>query len=349
MDLYTTAFDFPRPPVRVSVAGNTPLSNTTNQLPGSSASRTAPLPNTTTTAPTGTSDASSSNPPPATSSQADEEWKAVQEKCFDITSREGCLVTATRETIGIEQSSIPQTFKSDGEASRTIIEAPIYNYHLSGGYTNVMTARGHILREAPRDNRLTIKVSRSDILESPLADISPLKSDVLTRLMPIALESKTRITLVNIPTQGATACAGAVLTTADGLTPGETEEAWNKGQDWTTQAPGHDRTSSADSSIAASVKSVNADGSNKVKDRPTTDQAGTANTTAESSGENGKAASAKSDRPVTYGLETERLCEIVITGSLESVHFAKLRCLVMLDELVCASLSATLSPRLTFI
>jgi hypothetical protein len=37
---------------------------------------------------------------------------------------------------------------------------------------------------------------------------------------------------------------------------------------------------------------------------------------------------------VTYGLETERLCELVITGSTESVEVAKVRLLVMLDELV---------------
>jgi hypothetical protein len=38
--------------------------------------------------------------------------------------------------------------------------------------------------------------------------------------------------------------------------------------------------------------------------------------------------------PVMYGLETERMCEIVITGQLESVELAKVRILVLLDELV---------------
>jgi len=37
---------------------------------------------------------------------------------------------------------------------------------------------------------------------------------------------------------------------------------------------------------------------------------------------------------VTFELETERLCEIVISGSLESLEVAKMRMLVMLDELV---------------
>ena len=35
------------------------------------------------------------------------------------------------------------------------------------------------------------------------------------------------------------------------------------------------------------------------------------------------------------GLETERVCELVITGHGDSVDLARVRLLVMLDELVC--------------
>jgi hypothetical protein len=35
------------------------------------------------------------------------------------------------------------------------------------------------------------------------------------------------------------------------------------------------------------------------------------------------------------GLETERVCELVITGQGDSVEVARVRLLVMLDELVC--------------
>lgn len=332
MDLYTASFDYPRPPVRVSVAGNTPLGNTTTQLPGSSASRNVSLPNTSGT--NGQPGTSTSNPPTATVDHADEEWKAVQAKCLDITSREGCLVTATREGTRTDSSSVPQTFNADGEASRPVVETPIYNYHLSGEYGTVMAARGHLLREAPSDKRLTIKVARSEILESPLADISTVKADVLSRLMPIALESKTRISIINIATRGATASAGAVLTTADGVSPGETEAAWTKGEDCTTQAPGHDRNSSANSSIGSSIDSKDlARGKRQAKkDRTTTDDSSSADVKPPS--EDGKPISVKSERPRTYGLETERLCEIVIAGSMENVHFAKVKCLVMLDQLV---------------
>lgn len=358
MDIYTTAFDFPRPPVRVSVVGNTPSSNTTTQLPGSSSSRDTPLPNTSgsngqagagASASNGAS-ASSTNPSHVTTSQADEEWREVQAKCLELTTRHGCLVTATREGVGMEQGSVPQVFNSDGEASRPIVETPIYNYHLSGAYATVMTARGHLLREAPRETSLTIKVSRSDILESPLADISPVKSDVLARLMPIALEAQARLSVINVATQGATVGAGAVLATAEGINPGETEEAWDKGQDWTTQAPGHDRTSSADSSITDSIKSGSAHGYAKAKARAKAAAALASTSTApaptptpneESSSATVKPPSeadqdtgVKSDSPRTYGLETERLCEILITGPLENVYFANLKCLVMLDELV---------------
>jgi hypothetical protein len=39
------------------------------------------------------------------------------------------------------------------------------------------------------------------------------------------------------------------------------------------------------------------------------------------------------------GLETERVCELVITGQGDSVEIARVRLLVMLDELVCLVIS----------
>ena len=36
------------------------------------------------------------------------------------------------------------------------------------------------------------------------------------------------------------------------------------------------------------------------------------------------------------GLETERVCELVVTGTEDAVDLARVRLLVMLDELVCA-------------
>ena len=47
------------------------------------------------------------------------------------------------------------------------------------------------------------------------------------------------------------------------------------------------------------------------------------------------------------GLETERVCELVITGQGDSVEIARARLLVMLDELVCFGLSfSTLTPNI---
>lgn len=48
------------------------------------------------------------------------------------------------------------------------------------------------------------------------------------------------------------------------------------------------------------------------------------------------------------GLETERVCELVITGSEDSVCLARVRLLVMLDELVCIPFSVPDSPFLSF-
>lgn len=39
------------------------------------------------------------------------------------------------------------------------------------------------------------------------------------------------------------------------------------------------------------------------------------------------------------GLETERVCELVVTGQGDSVDLARVRLLVMLDELVCSYMS----------
>ncbi|UZJ54328.1 hypothetical protein CBS101457_003648 [Exobasidium rhododendri] len=92
------------------------------------------------------------------------------------------------------------------------MRAPQYNFHLSGGYQQVMAARGQILRDHPFKTRLTIKVPRNNLL-----DILPgsahqhggfipsdyLKPDVRRRLDEIAIGCKCFISLVSNEYYGA--------------------------------------------------------------------------------------------------------------------------------------------------
>lgn len=164
-----------------------------------------------------------------------------------------------------------------------------------------MAARGAILREVPRDNRSVIKVPRTDILESPLATISPLKPDVRRRLDDIAADSRAHISVVNVELPGNSGVGGAVLATADG------------------QGADLSRTQSGDPGL-------NGAGSGHGPEPTGEDKNGVSgHSTGSGNGSTG---------PATSGLETERMCELVITGSTESVEIAKVRLLVMLDELV---------------
>ncbi|PWN48570.1 hypothetical protein IE53DRAFT_188135 [Violaceomyces palustris] len=84
-------------------------------------------------------------------------------------------------------------------------KVPQYNFHLSGGYQQVMSARGAILRDHPFQTRVSIKVPRADILEAssgspPNSDV--IKYDVKRRLDDIALATKANITITGTDTRG---------------------------------------------------------------------------------------------------------------------------------------------------
>ncbi|EDR15449.1 uncharacterized protein LACBIDRAFT_141174, partial [Laccaria bicolor S238N-H82] len=113
-----------------------------------------------------------------------------------------------------------------------------WNFHITGAYQQVMITRGLILKECPIQHRSAIKVTRSEILDSPFSKPT-LKPDVRRRLDDIASQTLAHIAVVNSPFSSA---------------------GWS-------------------------------------------------------------------------GLETERVCELVVTGSEDSVDLARVRLLVMLDEL----------------
>lgn len=125
-----------------------------------------------------------------------------------------------------------------------------WNFHVTGAYQQVMMTRGLILKECPIQHRATIKVTRSEILDSPVSKPS-IKPEVRLRLDEIASQTLAHIAVVNSPLSLST------RTPPDGVS---SSAGWS-------------------------------------------------------------------------GLETERVCELVITGHGDSVNLARVRLLVMLDEL----------------
>ncbi|ORX41050.1 hypothetical protein BD324DRAFT_647947 [Kockovaella imperatae] len=313
MDLYTTSFSFPRSTPRSLQSAASPLPTALN-LPGSGNVQTIPLPNVTSA--TAPAKKSSSRGPITTAAQLEKDWQTVQKLVLDITSREGCLVTVTKEQIGFEQGLSPPLPGPAQNGSVLADELPVpastvWNVHLSGAYQSVMAARGAILRELPRDNRTVLKVPRTEILESPLSNSSALKADVKRRLDDIAADSLAHIAVLNLST-GSSGVGGRVLASTNGQVSSNdvTVEVENG-------TGGHDDEPSA-------VRQV---GSNDSVPEGETPSTGHMQSSDHHVGDSNVA------KNVAHGLETERICELVVTGSVESVEIAKVRLLVMLDEL----------------
>ncbi|KAE9410816.1 hypothetical protein BT96DRAFT_912263 [Gymnopus androsaceus JB14] len=125
-----------------------------------------------------------------------------------------------------------------------------WNFTVTGAYQQVMNTRSMILKECPIQHRAAIKVTRSEILDSPSSKPA-LKPEVRRRLDEIASQTNAHIAVVNSP------LSLSNRTPPDGIS---SSAGWS-------------------------------------------------------------------------GLETERICELVITGPGDSVDMARVRLLVMLDEL----------------
>lgn len=309
MDLYTTSFILPQRPSLPSPA---------SQLPDNTILTDLSVP----TASTSTSNSLLSK------EQIETDWEAVQKLATDITTREGCLVTVTRNSPSSDQQTTTDPTPADpSETSLSEPMGPIWNFHLSGSYQSVMAARGAILREHPRDNQFVLKVPRIDILESPMAEHSGLKVEVQRRLDDIAAEMKAGILVRNV--KAGEGGKGETLGSAGIHIPG-LEGAASAREDIPGQArKGHSKSTSkgSGSSIPSGDGSVN---------ETSGDSSTLAEITTEAIGQKVEGGVGDvSDGVRSYGLETERMCEIVITGSLESVSLAKVRVLIFIDELVC--------------
>lgn len=315
MDLYTTSFTLPRAPRAHNLrspAPHTQLPHPNSGEPGVLA-QSLPTPNNVTNPPARPARQSSSAAQTWTTQQVQREWEDVQRICSSITQREGCLVSATREDASDPSSPEP--------TSRPTTGRPAYNFHISGNYRSVLRARGATMREAPKDHRVVLKAGRMDLLESPLAASSVLKADVQRRLDEIAMDTLAELRVTN-----------------QALGPGGSAEVLGKAgvhpDPLETQQPAAAAASpQATKRNSGSGASNGAESSNisPVKPGSVGDAIEKAGSTAPSSVSRRPTQSGTS---IGFGLESERLCEVVISGSLESVELAKVRILVMFDELV---------------
>ncbi|GAA5960289.1 hypothetical protein JCM3765_002531 [Sporobolomyces pararoseus] len=157
----------------------------------------------------------------------------MQRLCVDTMAAHQCIVSFS--PVDPPSSSSPNlSTVPEGAAPHDKPNNKMYNFHLSGGYQQVMSARGSILRENPFKRKSVVKVPRSEVLDGK----ENVKVEMRRKLDEIASLTKAHLAIV-----------------------------------------------------------------------------GQANGT------------------IGFGLETERNVEIVITGPYESVEQARVRLLVLLDEL----------------
>ncbi|GAA5837105.1 hypothetical protein JCM3766R1_006535 [Sporobolomyces carnicolor] len=160
----------------------------------------------------------------------------MQRLCVDTMAAHQCIVSFSPvdppSSTSPNLSNGPESGAAHDKASSSTHK--MYNFHLSGGYQQVMSARGSILRENPFKRKSVVKVPRSEVLDGK----ENVKVEMRRKLDEIASLTKAHLAIV-----------------------------------------------------------------------------GQANGT------------------IGFGLETERNVEIVITGPYESVEQARVRLLVLLDEL----------------
>ncbi|GAA5842045.1 hypothetical protein JCM9279_002766 [Rhodotorula babjevae] len=81
---------------------------------------------------------------------------------------------------------------SGGVAAQADKSGTVYNVHLSGGYQQVMAARGHILRESPFKRKSIVKVPRAEVLDGK----ENVKAEMRRKLDEIASLTKAHLAIV---------------------------------------------------------------------------------------------------------------------------------------------------------
>ncbi|KAK4057241.1 hypothetical protein OIO90_001738 [Microbotryomycetes sp. JL221] len=129
----------------------------------------------------------------------------MQRVCVDAMATNQCLVsfTPTDQQIHHQRGSTANaSFDSAQKRAGSIAESITtsstalsdrrFNIHVSGGYQQVMSARGHVLRENPLRRKLVVKVPRSEVLDSR----EKVKAEVRQKLDEVASTTKAHLAIV---------------------------------------------------------------------------------------------------------------------------------------------------------
>ncbi|CCF50599.1 hypothetical protein NDA11_005311 [Ustilago hordei] len=105
------------------------------------------------------------------------------------------------------RSPNPSTIGAPRASLSGVSKPPQYNFHLSGGYQQVMNARGTILRENPFKSTSSIKVPRADVFDVAPGTSPPgketVKPDVCRKLDEVQTATGATITLKSSEVRGA--------------------------------------------------------------------------------------------------------------------------------------------------
>ncbi|KAJ8293162.1 Meiotically up-regulated gene 60 protein [Rhodotorula toruloides] len=121
---------------------------------------------------------------------------AMQRLCVDTMAAHQCIVSFTPiEPTSPVVGAPPHTpsMETNGAAGQAG-EKPgkMYNVHLSGGYQQVMAARGHVLRESPFKRKSVVKVPRAEVLDGK----ENVKVEMRRKLDEIASLTKAHLAIV---------------------------------------------------------------------------------------------------------------------------------------------------------
>ncbi|GAA6049311.1 hypothetical protein JCM3770_005934 [Rhodotorula araucariae] len=119
---------------------------------------------------------------------------AMQRVCVDTMAAHQCIVSFTPIEPTSPALGGPAPAGENGANGAQAGEKPatVYNVHLSGGYQQVMAARGNILRESPFKRKSVVKVPRAEVLDGK----ENVKVEMRRKLDEIASLTKAHLAIV---------------------------------------------------------------------------------------------------------------------------------------------------------
>ncbi|SCZ89319.1 BZ3500_MvSof-1268-A1-R1_Chr9g10367 [Microbotryum saponariae] len=111
--------------------------------------------------------------------------EAMQKLCVDAMTANQCLVSFTP----LDDPSWPALAALADPTNAAICK---YNFHVSGDYQHVMSARGNLLRDSPFKRKSIVKVPRSEVLDGK----ENVKTEMRRRLDEIASVTRAHLAIV---------------------------------------------------------------------------------------------------------------------------------------------------------